>query len=203
MCFQKNIKSTRRSLCSASLHTHVFLLSLIKKKWKKEGVGGKGGGKETDCFAIAWHYVSSIFIGVEGRQQCQSNSGFSGWCSPSPCGKSDVNNYLAVECAERERGGGKLNLHASLQWPLKVLAWKMHDCPCIIYSAMNRISRRSDLQVKIDKFGRIKHCVYQPSSRYEEKQCFKCKTLLLCCINLALEGRAGFILSSTPLPSCV
>lgn len=60
------------------------------------------------------------FIRVVRRQQCQSNSRFSGWCSSSPCCKSDVNNYFAVECAER--GGWELNLHASLQWPLRVLA---------------------------------------------------------------------------------
>lgn len=175
----------------------------MKKRWG--GRKGRWGVAEKRQIALLLPGIMSprFLSGVEGRQQCQSNSGFSGWCSHSPCCKSDVNNYLAVECAERERGGEKLNLHASLQWPLKVLAWKMHDCPCIIYSAMNRISRRSDLQVKIDKFGRIKRCVYQPSSRYEEKQCFKCKALLLCCINLALEGCAGFIPTSTPSPSCI
>lgn len=106
--------------CSTS-YTCVFVEPYKKEMKKKNGGGGRGGGKETDCFAIAWHYLSSTLSGVETRQQCQSNSGFSGWCSRSPCCESDVNNYLAVECAQREREK-KLNLHASLQWPLKVLA---------------------------------------------------------------------------------
>lgn len=89
--------------CSTS-YTCVFV-EPYKKEMKKRGGGCRRGGKETDCFAIAWHYLSSTLSGVERRQQFQSSSGFSGCCSRIQCCESDVNNYLAVECAERERGG--------------------------------------------------------------------------------------------------
>lgn len=77
VCFQKNIKPTSWSLCSAPLHTHVFLLSLIKKKWKKSGVAGGEGreGEEKRQIALLLPgIISPRFIGggeeaAESKQQ--------------------------------------------------------------------------------------------------------------------------------------